>query len=81
MLTLSTTKGSQEQQGRNNGVRQRPAERWCWRWLGSPAPAVVMMMMAIRSTVAQRCQAEHDAIGRGAGGTAVITSVRCHVQV
>ena len=54
MLTLSTTKGSQEQQSRNNGVRQRPAERWCWRWLGSPAPAVVMMMMAIRGTVADR---------------------------
>jgi len=81
MLTLSTTKGSQEQQSRNNGVRQRPAERWCWRWLGSPAPAVVMMMMAIRGTVAQRCQAEHDAVGRGAGGTAEITSVRYHVQV
>jgi hypothetical protein len=83
MLTLSTTKGSQEQQSRNNGVRQRPAERWCWRWLGSPAPAVVMMMMmmAIRGTVAQRCQAEHDAVGRGAGGAAVITSVQYQVQV
>ena len=58
MLALSTTKGSQEQQGGNSGVRgQRPAERWCWRWPGSPPPAVVvvmMMMMAIRGTVADR---------------------------
>jgi hypothetical protein len=40
----------------NSGVRgQRPAERWCWRWPGSSAPAVVMMMMmAIRGTVADR---------------------------
>jgi hypothetical protein len=29
----------------------------------------------------QRCQAEHDAAGRGAGGAAVITSVRYQVQV
>ena len=29
----------------------------------------------------QRCQAEHDAVGRGAGGAAVITSVRYQVQV
>jgi len=84
MLALSTTKGSQEQQGGNSSVRgQRPAERWCWRWPGSPSPAVVMMMMmmAIRGTVAQRCQAEHDAAGRGSGGAAVITSVPYQVQV
>jgi hypothetical protein len=62
MLTLSTTKGSREQQGRNSGVRgQRPVERWCWRWPGSSAPAavvvvvvVMMTMMAIRGTVADR---------------------------
>jgi hypothetical protein len=55
-LALSTTKGSQEQQGGESGVRgQRPAERWCWRWPGSPSPVVVMMMMmAIRGTVADR---------------------------
>ena len=29
----------------------------------------------------QRCQAEHDAAGRGAGGAAVITSVQYQVQV
>jgi len=29
----------------------------------------------------QRCQAEHDAVGRGAGGAAVITSVHYQVQV
>lgn len=58
MLAVSTTKGSQEQQGGNSGVRgQRPAERWCWRWPGSSAPALVvvmMMMMMIRGTVADR---------------------------
>jgi hypothetical protein len=53
MLTLSTTKGSPEQQG-GKQWRARPAERWCWRWPGSPAPAVVMMMMAIRGMVADR---------------------------
>jgi hypothetical protein len=67
MLTLSTTKGNQEQQGGNSGGRgQWPAERWCWRGSGSPVPTV-MMMMAIRGTVA--------------GGAAVITSVRCQIRV
>jgi hypothetical protein len=34
----------------NSGV---PGQR-CWRWPGSSALAVVMMMMAIRGTVADR---------------------------
>ena len=55
MLALSTTKAVKSSRAENSGVRgQRPAERWCWRWPGSPSPAVVMMMMAIRGTVADR---------------------------
>ena len=38
-------------------------------------------LASVSVTGSQQCQAEHDAAGRGAGGAAVITSVRYHVQV
>jgi hypothetical protein len=85
MLALITTKGSQEQQG-GKQWRARPAAGW----------AVVLALAGIAGAGgggdnddgdprhgcgSQRCQAEHDAAGRGAGGTAVITPVRYQVQV
>lgn len=81
MLTLSITKGSQEQQGETvawaaRGLLRGGAGAGRDRRAGDDDDGDPRHGCGSR-----QCQAEHDAAGRGAGGAAVITSVRYQVQV